>query len=1343
MEDWREATGRTRNFSAAVVFKEDVQVQKAIGFIACVSVMAVSLYLFSGADPSRILSAQTESTDVDSYGSVARRFMNDARQLAKQGNVREARRLAETAASLSSQWKEGEQTPEQFLAELDGKANRQTPNPFSLETDTEWPALDRADLEVAEDGQPFGAVVGDMELAEPVPQGAGVEILNRRKAKQLMKEARAALKNGDIATARARAMQARAFKVSWGLWDELPEHLLSEIDQADGTTTFLANGDNNTAASARPQNAEEVYQQAKAFLVQARAAMDAGKLKQAEELVQQADQLNATYTLWEDSPAYVKRDLQRLTQTGAAPAMVFEDRPKQYSNDELTARALLTEARQALQQGQYGLAQQKAEEAEKLNVTYSLMDERPELILSAVEQARNGQSHAAGAAATDIADRGVDMTPEPTFPQSAFEADSGVVRVSSTPADLQLPVIQSGGETEQQRAQQVASARDVTIVAAAQAESSADAQLPTPSDMDPMAATDPLEQTANEVNVRFSRLRTEVLNSMFRADKLKEKNPDEAMAVLERTMESVKSADLPEESAKVLVGHVERAQKNIRTYMEQRAPLIALEARNQNVKEQIERQVENQIRIEQEFADLTQQFNELIKQRRFAEAELVAKKAKDVNPDLPQAEIMIQKAKLQRQIAFIEDVKTKKADNALEMLNGVEESFASPVGDYVLPDAKSWSDLSSRRAKYGHPSARTRSESERKIEKSLSETVSLHFHNVPLTEIIRHIATTHGINIAMDKRAIETEGLMLDQPLSIDVDGIPLRSALSLVLEQADGLVYDIQYDVLKITNRLAQDSTYKLEVYNVADLVVPMNLNAKLDPFENLSNASNSAYAGGGLFQVDDDLTVGISGNGMPRGGGSGRDNMNGADFSGLVDLITTTVEPGTWDSDGGAGRLQGNENTLSLVIRQTPAVHEQIVELLGQLRKLQDLQVTVEVRFISVTDRFFERIGVDFDFNVQDNLGDPPGVPAFGSRQLNFPGGGGGGQAGTAGGGTAGSGGDLRGGGGTAGGGQAGQAGQAGQQGQQGGALGLFDSIQRVNSPRDDFNGQTVGLQSPDSFTEDYDIQFRQGSFELGVPDFGNFNPDAGIQVGMAILSDIEAFFFIQAAQADERANILVCSEGHVVQRPAGNHLRIRCTRPFVTALIPVVGTGAVGFQPVTTVIPGRYSTLTGARGYLRRPTLCPAVAGSNSSRTLSTSSPSRSPAAVPVVERSWRRWRCWRWLRRRWCGWRLRWRRRWWRLRRRPVWRWWHWRRWWRLRRRWRRRRWCWRWWRIWRRWPAGPAGPGRCRWWNTDRSAAGTGIRLLYLQLSACLTVVRFCWVASSDFAKAATWPVCRF
>src|SRR5690606_23483056 len=90
-------------------------------------------------------------------------------------------------------------------------------------------------------------------------------------------------------------------------------------------------------------------------------------------------------------------------------------------------------------------------------------------------------------------------------------------------------------------------------------------------------------------------------------------------------------------------------------------------------------------------------------------------------------------------------------------------------------------------------------------------------------------------------------------------------------------------------------------------------------------------------------------------------------------TELITTTVSPDNWEEVGGKGALTQHESTLSLVIRQTQKVHQEIADLLEQLRRLQDLQVTIEVRFITVSDEFFEQIGIDFDFNVNDTVGGP----------------------------------------------------------------------------------------------------------------------------------------------------------------------------------------------------------------------------------------------------------------------------------------------------------------------------------------------------------------------------------
>src|SRR5262249_26958226 len=59
----------------------------------------------------------------------------------------------------------------------------------------------------------------------------------------------------------------------------------------------------------------------------------------------------------------------------------------------------------------------------------------------------------------------------------------------------------------------------------------------------------------------------------------------------------------------------------------------------------------------------------------------------------------------------------------------------------------------------------------------------------------------------------------------------------------------------------------------------------------------------------------------------------------------------------------------------------------------------------------------------------------------------------------------------------------------------------------------GAIVGQNTDHTFPGDLNIPFRQGSFAAGVPKFGGFDATAGLNVGFAILSDIETFFLISA--------------------------------------------------------------------------------------------------------------------------------------------------------------------------------------------------------------------------------------
>ena len=86
-----------------------------------------------------------------------------------------------------------------------------------------------------------------------------------------------------------------------------------------------------------------------------------------------------------------------------------------------------------------------------------------------------------------------------------------------------------------------------------------------------------------------------------------------------------------------------------------------------------------------------------------------------------------------------------------------------------------------------------------------------------------------------------------------------------------------------------------------------------------------------------------------------------NSADFDSLIDLITSAIAPAKWDKFGGRGSIAPFDTNLSLVVSQTQKVHEEIVDLLEQLRRLQDLQIRVDAEIVRVPRKMLERIGIE----------------------------------------------------------------------------------------------------------------------------------------------------------------------------------------------------------------------------------------------------------------------------------------------------------------------------------------------------------------------------------------------
>jgi type II secretory pathway component GspD/PulD (secretin) len=67
------------------------------------------------------------------------------------------------------------------------------------------------------------------------------------------------------------------------------------------------------------------------------------------------------------------------------------------------------------------------------------------------------------------------------------------------------------------------------------------------------------------------------------------------------------------------------------------------------------------------------------------------------------------------------------------------------------------------------------------------------------------------------------------------------------------------------------------------------------------------------------------------------------------LIKLIHCMVDPASWSEAGGRGNMQYYPIGMALVIKQTGKNHQEIHNLLADLRRLQDIEVAVEMRLVT----------------------------------------------------------------------------------------------------------------------------------------------------------------------------------------------------------------------------------------------------------------------------------------------------------------------------------------------------------------------------------------------------------
>jgi general secretion pathway protein D len=934
---------------------------------------------------------------------------------------------------------------------------------------------------------------------------------------QKLHQARKALAAKDVATAERIAVEVRGMNLAYREFDDRPEYIFTLIQQFK-----------QVAELQRTSGNTEYFRRnyAQLSLNQADVMLRRGEIELATQLTQEAALQNVMYNQSErdagyDPQAMFRRieDAKRIRAMNVPAVNVPAQQPvlsQAAQNDLNQAMSMLRQAREAINVGQLDRADQLC----RIAMSYKLADsvypagsDTPNRILAEIA-VRRQQALAARSQTPNGA------TPAPNGTTQA------VYRSTQNPT---------------QNIQQVATQPQPYVA----------------------ANTPIVDQAIRDRQTVISQISSGILQQISEAQRMTrdQRNPDAALEILQQAKVRVEQSPLDQATKETFIRQIDRAIEDTVKFINRYQSQFEQDKRNQAVLEERRRESENFRSKEERIKTLVDECNKLINEQRFEDAVMVAKKAREFAPDEPATHLLLTTTQLAYNAYRSMAIRDEKAESFVESMLGVDSASIVPnFGVSPMHFSKNWKDIISRRRGSADILRGRRPESENEILRRLeTQQVTLNFERpMPFEEILKILSGQTGVPIIVDWAALREVDVTSDRLIPVQImQTIKLRSALNLILEQLH-LSYIVKNEMLNITSAAkAKGELYPVSYY-IGDLIMkfpnynqtgnPYDLNSAMDrAIQMQSGRAVTRGVSGGIpltsknTIIDPSLlasmgnpnimgqsfagnTSGINnGIGTGTGFGNSQDGASGggqADFGAIMDLIEAVVSPDSWDE---GGEMMEYYPSLSLVVRQTEEVHAEISDLLAQLRKLNDLQIAVEVRYITLADDFYEKMGIDFDMKFRnDNAASR--VTTTGSTNTNNS--------------------------------------------SSSSSSDSSSSDSTTSATIRSGNNVTVGMSAPGNISFDLAIPVNQSNYGLVDPMFGGFSADAGLQMGFALLSEIEAYFFMTATQGDTRSNVLQAPKVTIFNGQMGM-VQDMSMSPFVTSVIPVVGDFAAAYQPVITIL------------------------------------------------------------------------------------------------------------------------------------------------------------------------------
>jgi type II secretory pathway component GspD/PulD (secretin) len=636
-----------------------------------------------------------------------------------------------------------------------------------------------------------------------------------------------------------------------------------------------------------------------------------------------------------------------------------------------------------------------------------------------------------------------------------------------------------------------------------------------------------LEQVQAMQEVKFQKLRMQQLDAQTEAaQSFRGGDTEAALEILQRYLSLLPESGLEVDRTNLLRRPVEARLQQYKTLKAQKDIASAQDEVARGRKDGIAKKQLAEQNKQKRIQELMAKYNTLFKEAKFGEAEGVAMQALDLDPDNALLAASVNVAKMRKRVKEYHDISNEKEEMVLYGLNDAEKEGPFLDNKHAVKfDPEHWKEIQKRdgllKQKIG---TSLKTEKEREIERRLLTPANISAHNQALGQVFDDLSNYYGVNIVPDRRVLEEAGISLDRPVDIRVDNITLKSGLKLLLDQV-GLTYVIEDEVLKVTTKENAHGKLEMRAFPVAELVIPVadagpspivlpgsqpRTPAPAGPTTPFT-APGSMSSGGTAVGSSSGTFASSNGGGShwtsPTAGQTREDQ--------LIQLITNTVNPKSWAAMGGQGTIDYFPMTMTLVINQTPDIQEQVADLLAVLRRLQDAEVAIELRLISLAEGYFERIGVNFNVNIKTDKYTQRYEPLITSGQFK--------------------------------------------------PAGFINDF----TPKD----FVAGLTPAGTFTSDLDIPITTSSFGMAVPPFGGFpnipGGNGGIELGLAFLSDIQVFLFMEAAQGDQRTNVMQAPKLSMFNGQTAT-LSANDQQYFVTSVEVINNNGQLTFVPTNTPVP-----------------------------------------------------------------------------------------------------------------------------------------------------------------------------